>query len=84
MQFTTCTRNGCTNLANLHLLLVSDASHLDLGELDPCLDDALGDVGGLDTSSSVTLAWLTPTQRQILDPTYLTPTNGQRSELTNL
>ena len=83
MQFTTCTRNGFTNLANLHLLLVSDASHLDLGELDPRLDDALGDVG-LDASSSMTLAWLTPTQRQILDPTYLTPTNRQRSELTNL
>ena len=84
MQFTTCTRNGCTNLANFHLLLVSDVSHLDLGELDPCLDDALGDVGGLDASSSVPLAWLSPAQRQILDPAYLAPTDGQRAELTNL
>ena len=84
MQFTICTRNGCTNLANFHLLLAPDASHLDLGQLDPCLDDALWDVSLDASSSTVTLTRLPPAQGQILDPTNLTPTNGQRAELTNL
>ena len=83
LQFTICTRNGCTNL--VHLQLAPDASHLDLGQLDACLDDALRDVRlGTSSSCSVTLTRLAPTQSQVLDPADLTPAYGQRAELTNL
>lgn len=82
MQFTICTRNDCTNL--VHLLLAPDASHLDLGQLDACLDDALGDVSLDPSASTVTMTGLTTPQGQILDPAYLAPTYGQCAELTNL
>ena len=83
LQFTICTRNGCTNL--VHLQLAPDAPHLDLGQLDACLDDALGDVRlDASTSCSVTLTRLASTQSQVLDPANLTPAYGQRAELTNL
>ena len=81
LQFTICTRNGCTNL--VHRQLAPDASHLDLGQLDSCLDDALGDVH-LDSSSTCSVTLTRLTQSQVFDPANLSPAYRQRTELTNL